>query len=185
MEQTRAWSKRGSVRPNSRMLPVSLLGLVVIARAKHPIPSRTRPLSAVAPMVLRLKTWESRSPPNLKRNTRSLNTIQQNPDPIPREHGAGWSSPVARQAHNLKVTGSNPVPATIVSALKARTLCGLSHLALCQTQNPCQIANKFNVMVSVRPDCPAGDRVVRIVSAMDSGHYGVAGGASNEAALVG
>ncbi|MDG2531256.1 hypothetical protein, partial [Caulobacter endophyticus] len=22
-----------------------------------------------------------------------------------------WSSPVARQAHNLKVTGSNPVPA--------------------------------------------------------------------------
>ncbi|MFZ1510959.1 MAG: hypothetical protein WAT35_04955, partial [Tabrizicola sp.] len=23
-----------------------------------------------------------------------------------------WSSPVARQAHNLKVTGSNPVPAT-------------------------------------------------------------------------
>ena len=27
--------------------------------------------------------------------------------------GAGWSSPVARQAHNLKVVGSNPAPATI------------------------------------------------------------------------
>jgi hypothetical protein len=24
---------------------------------------------------------------------------------------AGWSSPVARRAHNPKVTGSNPVPA--------------------------------------------------------------------------
>src|SRR5439155_3556051 len=24
----------------------------------------------------------------------------------------GWSSPVARQAHNLKVIGSNPIPAT-------------------------------------------------------------------------
>jgi hypothetical protein len=24
---------------------------------------------------------------------------------------AGWSSPVARQAHNLKVIGSNPIPA--------------------------------------------------------------------------
>jgi hypothetical protein len=24
---------------------------------------------------------------------------------------AGWSSPVARQAHNLKVVGSNPAPA--------------------------------------------------------------------------
>ena len=47
------------------------LGLVVIARAKHPIPSRTRPLSAVAPMVLHLKVWESRSPPNLERNALS------------------------------------------------------------------------------------------------------------------
>src|SRR3954451_14418560 len=38
--------------------------------------------------------------------------------PRPRSHiprhtyNAGWSNPVARQAHNLKVTGSNPVPAT-------------------------------------------------------------------------
>ena len=30
-----------------------------------------------------------------------------------RSSGAGWSSPVARRAHNPKVTGSNPVPATI------------------------------------------------------------------------
>ena len=29
-----------------------------------------------------------------------------------RHPGAGWSSPVARQAHNLKVAGSNPAPAT-------------------------------------------------------------------------
>ena len=29
---------------------------------------------------------------------------------------AGWSSPVARQAHNLKATGSNPVPATLLSS---------------------------------------------------------------------
>ena len=27
-------------------------------------------------------------------------------------NSAGWSSPVARQAHNLKVVGSNPTPAT-------------------------------------------------------------------------
>ena len=33
--------------------------------------------------------------------------------PCSNEHRvAGWSSPVARQAHNLKVAGSNPVPAT-------------------------------------------------------------------------
>jgi uncharacterized membrane protein YhaH (DUF805 family) len=35
-------------------------------------------------------------------------------------HDAGWSSPVARQAHNLKVTGSNPVPATITKARQPR-----------------------------------------------------------------
>src|SRR5690606_6734075 len=29
--------------------------------------------------------------------------------------GAGWSSPVARQAHNLKVAGSNPAPATKIT----------------------------------------------------------------------
>ena len=42
----------------------------------------------------------------------------QNPTNTP---GAGWSSPVARQAHNLKVTGSNPVPAT-KSQQKPRTV---------------------------------------------------------------
>ena len=34
-------------------------------------------------------------------------------DGAPIQHiDAGWSSPVARQAHNLKVAGSNPAPAT-------------------------------------------------------------------------
>ena len=28
------------------------------------------------------------------------------------KHDAGWSSPVAREAHNLEVVGSNPAPAT-------------------------------------------------------------------------
>ncbi len=30
---------------------------------------------------------------------------------------AGWSSSVARRAHNPKVVGSNPAPATIIKAL--------------------------------------------------------------------
>ncbi len=32
--------------------------------------------------------------------------------PTNAQHYAGWSSPVARQAHNLKAAGSNPAPAT-------------------------------------------------------------------------
>ena len=51
-------------------------------------------------MVLHLKVWESKSLPGLL----ALQYFKK--------HDAGWSSPVARQAHNLKVVGSNPTPAT-------------------------------------------------------------------------
>ena len=80
-------------------------GLVALARSLNPIPSRTRPLNSSAPMVLCLKTWESRSPPGLQSTSILSQAIQS---PIT----AGWSSPVARQAHNLKAAGSNPAPAT-------------------------------------------------------------------------
>ena len=49
-------------------------------------------------MVLHLKVWESKSLPSLSATAFFFD--------------AGWSSPVARQAHNLKVVGSNPTPAT-------------------------------------------------------------------------
>ena len=38
---------------------------------------------------------------------------------IKNSYFAGWSSLVARQAHNLKVLGSNPSPATNNSTFKA------------------------------------------------------------------
>ena len=44
----------------------------------------------------------------------------------PYEDGdAGWSSPVARQAHNLKAAGSNPAPATNDTNTPARTSPGV------------------------------------------------------------
>ena len=48
---------------------------------------------------------------------------------------AGWSSPVARQAHNLKVTGSNPVPATI-SSPSTQKVGGLSASRTRRPDNP-------------------------------------------------
>ena len=39
----------------------------------------------------------------------------------PSQQIAGWSSPVARQAHNLKVVGSNPTPATTFQNLGGQT----------------------------------------------------------------
>jgi flavin-binding protein dodecin len=64
----------------SVFLNPSFADLVVIAGEFHPIPFRTRPLKPPAPMVLRLKPRESRSPPGLRRknpaNTRKRNSAK-------------------------------------------------------------------------------------------------------------
>ena len=102
---------------SSRILFVDL---VALPEGPHPIPFRTRSLSPPGPMVLRLKARESRSPPGLPRGC----LRQKNPSsrllfagfyPLAAKFDAGWSSPVARQAHNLKVIGSNPIPAPKIS----------------------------------------------------------------------
>ena len=72
----------------------------------------------------RFSAWKSRSPPgpqNPEHPTSAQSHRPQGNRPkgtLPRGKpktptAAGWSSPVARQAHNLKVAGSNPAPATI------------------------------------------------------------------------
>ncbi len=87
-------------------------------------------------MVLPLKRWKSRTSPGIKAGGYGLNPftcqsfgsalegplkalfvildlVSADLRPIWGDIGdAGWSSPVARQAHNLKVVGSNPTPAT-------------------------------------------------------------------------
>src|SRR5271154_2153372 len=83
-------------------------------------------------MVLCLETWESRSSPGLQ-STEPLQARSQKleartasllvssfwflPSARSSRAAAGWSSPVARQAHNLKAAGSNPAPATKSSPL--------------------------------------------------------------------
>jgi hypothetical protein len=44
---------------------------------------------------------------------------------------AGWSSPVARQAHNLKVVGSNPTPATRFSPVDQPVTARLPGFSIC------------------------------------------------------
>src|SRR3989440_10493537 len=77
-------------------------------------------------MVLHLKVWESRTLPGLPSSEEKATQPNSRVKVPKRRRGlfagvavskrrsfaAGWSSLVARQAHNLKVTGSNPVPAT-------------------------------------------------------------------------
>ena len=87
-------------------------------------------------MVLSLKRWKSRSSPGFEGRARSVTHSHNKPPrnahanlgglvysrPSAWHVGdAGWSSPVARQAHNLKVAGSNPAPATNTNAAKSNT----------------------------------------------------------------
>ncbi len=55
-----------------------------------------------------------RIPPHRTDKPSPQSQAHRNHTPAQREKytNAGWSSPVARQAHNLKVVGSNPTPAT-------------------------------------------------------------------------
>ena len=76
-------------------------------------------------MVLPLKRRKSRTPPgSLFRAGKPIHNVRypiwpqrrhrsalRFAEPVTRQVVAGWSSPVARQAHNLKVAGSNPAPA--------------------------------------------------------------------------
>ena len=92
---------------------VRLVDLVAMSEVPHPIPFRTRSLSPPEPMVLRLKARESRSPPGLPGGQPNEAIILGLPRFALHEarlepffltilpFAAGWSSPVARQAHNL------------------------------------------------------------------------------------
>ena len=51
---------------------------------------------------------------------------------------AGWSSPVARQAHNLKAAGSNPAPATILTLCEHSVYKGLIFYTF--RRNPAMLA---------------------------------------------
>ena len=61
--------------------------------------------------------------------------------PRPRDHtpkarrDAGWSSPVARQAHNLKVAGSNPAPAIFEQSSQSH-YAQIAQLVEQRTENP-------------------------------------------------
>ena len=108
---SRPWAGTDNVFSQSS---IRLVDLVAMSEVPHPIPFRTRSLSPPEPMVLRLKAWESRSLPGLPDGymiVLRVVPVLSNSSSLTLPFAAGWSSPVARQAHNLKVAGSNPAPA--------------------------------------------------------------------------
>ena len=92
---TRSHPELGRENPQRRWYCISRCGRVGRRQAR-PAPQNPLP----------------RPPPAL---AGAANSLAQHPRPRVRGAAAilaGWSSPVARQAHNLKVVGSNPTPAT-------------------------------------------------------------------------
>ena len=87
---------------------------------------------------------------------------------------AGWSSPVARQAHNLKVTGSNPVPATTSpDTQKPRPA---RHRGSCRDRASSRNSNP--IMRAPRARAPQGRRGGRHGSILESGSLRKARGGS-------
>ena len=92
-------------------------------------------------MVLTLKRWKSRSSPGIVAGVSTVKKPIRMSEPSYRKvtlkgpsgpfcvsrlntrGDAGWSSPVARQAHNLKVVGSNPTPATNIKPRLGGVFC--------------------------------------------------------------
>src|SRR5258708_32840606 len=69
------------LRWNPRYSNPFFVGLVVLAGEFHPIPFRTRPLKPPAPMVLRVNTRESRSPPGQQRTDQQSRPHTENKKP--------------------------------------------------------------------------------------------------------
>jgi hypothetical protein len=79
---------------------------------------------------------------------------------------AGWSSPVARQAHNLKVIGSNPIPATKYAKLPWRKLrefrfCWARNLYPAQDRARSAIRRRFDLAMFG----PWGDKAAKSMAA--------------------
>ena len=97
-------------QPHVRLLFTQRFGARFTARPDggHTVPSSTD-------FVHRMTNWMTNAPER-DEHARKGGWVERpagSRDPWGRTiPGAGWSSPVARQAHNLKVAGSNPAPAT-------------------------------------------------------------------------
>src|SRR5262249_8235807 len=83
------------------------------------------------------------------------------------ELGAGWSSPVARRAHNPKVVGSNPTPATLPAApvlASHRSIVGLDPSARAErgprTQGRRLASSGLLARLRQRPTLPRRDDAV-------------------------
>ena len=81
-------------------------------------PLRSRPASSSKILFTNNAPRPSRGRQNLfgSPDRKTENSFLRSPSSVLRPPiDAGWSSPVARQAHNLKAAGSNPAPATNVT----------------------------------------------------------------------
>ena len=87
---------------------------------------------------------------------------------------AGWSSPVARQAHNLKVIGSNPIPATKTTLPGHRPgrvflwgRLGAGHRGNAASTNRCVLqAHPRSVLPARRGKLSTSERTARPISGM-------------------
>jgi hypothetical protein len=115
-DQTRSHPELGRQTPQRRWYSVSRHGRVGRRQACQ---ERTSPSSSQSPeprprraATLAGPERQHPRPARPPKQKATQNRTDLEAEKPSQTLGAGWSSPVARQAHNLKAAGSNPAPAT-------------------------------------------------------------------------
>jgi hypothetical protein len=108
---------------------------------KHGVHNTAKPAIRTARLPSRPGSEDCKPPAVLRFSGSALARKAGSAVRLGARHGdAGWSSPVARQAHNLKVAGSNPAPATNFSlAISASCVVGWHAFPCAITRSVCQI----------------------------------------------
>ena len=115
-DQTRSHPELGRQTPSRQWYFVSRHGRVGRRQAcKERFKTKATRLSASSSCFANGEVangeWIMAKPRRSTRRPKAAHSPLANPH-SPNHSDAGWSSPVARQAHNLKAAGSNPAPAT-------------------------------------------------------------------------
>src|SRR5690606_37775938 len=136
------------------------LTLWFLRGAQDPIPSRTRPSNSSAPMVLSLKTWESRSLQGLPKTVASLNDL----DFKKPRHNAGafcvYGSDFQHKGRALWITRISKLIAPVVSGFAAPRCSSIAGMVLGTTSAPA-----LHAITSITQDLAAASTTGPRVSA--------------------
>ena len=170
------WESRSPPGLQNRRGTLVGVSLTPVTLAFRVIRRQTAPCSFVNPMKIHRRPKPSRIHRPFKpvRLIQETSGVEQHSCPLYKgssgsqpdigTDNAGWSSPVARQAHNLKVVGSNPTPATNINPKEHHTLSPAKRGAFCipgALRNACRLNPSHSSHSNPLPEIPCNIHATR------------------------